>query len=209
MKQYRDSLHNCGLCKNKWINPVNDSGEFQEVESNHSGRLSHVPSQPEVIPSASSMLSRDKRLPSDTWNTLGLQENVFGNQFSTFDSSRNPSQGIHHAWCRTWSTKRDRISSTTNRNRDLLQEMTSKIRAQFQCRCLRFPVQVSTGRLVAKGEEQIWSTVPRPSFARRPSTMNSLLLAEGFKTQVRSCSDFPSEAKLWIKEVEMVDSVDE
>ena len=30
-----------------------------------------------------------------------------------------------------------------------------------------------------------------------------------FKTQASSCSDFPSEAVLWIKEVEMVDSVDE
>ena len=29
------------------------------------------------------------------------------------------------------------------------------------------------------------------------------------KTQASSCSDFPSEAMLWIKEVEMVDSVDE
>ena len=47
---------------------INDSGEYQEVESNHSGRMSHVPSQPEVIPSSSSMLSRDKRLPLDTWN---------------------------------------------------------------------------------------------------------------------------------------------
>ena len=32
------------------------------------------------------MLSRDKRLPLDTWSTSGLQENVFGNQFSAFDS---------------------------------------------------------------------------------------------------------------------------
>ena len=30
-----------------------------------------------------------------------------------------------------------------------------------------------------------------------------------FKTQVSSCSDFPSDAMLWIKEVEMVHSVDE
>ena len=30
-----------------------------------------------------------------------------------------------------------------------------------------------------------------------------------FKNQVTTCSDFPSEAMLWIKEVEMVDSVDE
>ena len=30
-----------------------------------------------------------------------------------------------------------------------------------------------------------------------------------FKTQVTTCSDFPSGAMLWIKEVEMVDSFDE
>ena len=40
------------------------------------------------------MLRHDKRLPLDTWNQSGLQENVFGNQFSTFDSSRNHPQRI-------------------------------------------------------------------------------------------------------------------
>ena len=45
------------------VNSMNDSGEFQEVESNHSGRLSYIPSQFEMIPSSSSMLSRDNRLP--------------------------------------------------------------------------------------------------------------------------------------------------
>ena len=62
------------------MNSMNDSGAFQEVEPNHSGRLSYVPSQPAAIPSSCSMLSRDKRLPLDTWNTSGPQENVFGNQ---------------------------------------------------------------------------------------------------------------------------------
>ena len=59
------------------MNSMNDSGEFQEVESNHSGRLFYVSSQPAPIPSSRSMLSRDKRLPFDTWNASGLQENVF------------------------------------------------------------------------------------------------------------------------------------
>ena len=72
------------------MNSVNDSEEFQEVESNHS-------SQPAAIPSFRSMLSRDKRLPLDTCNVSGPQENVFGNQCSTFDSSRNHCQGIHHS----------------------------------------------------------------------------------------------------------------
>ena len=79
------------------MNSMNDSGEFQEVESNHSGRLCYHPSQPAAIPSSRSMLSREKRLPLDTWNTSGLQENFCGNKFSTVDSSRNPYQRIHHS----------------------------------------------------------------------------------------------------------------
>ena len=47
-----------------------------------------------MIPSSHSLLSRDKRLPLDTWDQYGLQENVFGNPFSTFDSPRNYSQRI-------------------------------------------------------------------------------------------------------------------
>ena len=89
------------------MNSVNESGEFQEVESNNSGRLSYVCSQPAMIPSARSMLSRDKRLPLDTWNASGLQENVFGNQFSTFDSPRDHPQGIHSC-----ATQRERGSVT-------------------------------------------------------------------------------------------------
>ena len=78
------------------MNSMNDSGAFQEVEPNHSGRLSYVPSQPAAIPSFRSMLSRDKRLPLDTWNTSGPQENAFGKQFSTFDLSQKHHQEIRH-----------------------------------------------------------------------------------------------------------------
>ena len=58
----------------------NDLGDFQDVESNYSG-LSHVSSQPVMIPSSRSLISRDKRLPLNTWNQSGLQENVFESQF--------------------------------------------------------------------------------------------------------------------------------
>ena len=54
------------------MNSMNDSREFQEVESTYSGRLSFVSSQLAMIPSSRSMLSRDKRLLLDTWNTSGL-----------------------------------------------------------------------------------------------------------------------------------------
>ena len=57
----------------KQMDSMNDSGEFQEVESNQSGRLSYVSSQLAMIPSSCSTLSRDNRLPLDTWKTWGLQ----------------------------------------------------------------------------------------------------------------------------------------
>ena len=76
------------------MNSMNVSGDFQDVESNYCGRLSHVSSQPAMIPSSRTMLSRDKRLPLDTGNQSGLQKNVLGNQFSTFDSARNLRQRI-------------------------------------------------------------------------------------------------------------------
>ena len=98
---------------------VNDSGDFQDVESNKSGRLSHVSSQFAMIPSSRSLLSRDKRLSFDTWNTSGLQENVFGNLFSTFDSYRN-----HWFPCMLVQGL-------------LSQEMEIELRAQFQCRHLQ------------------------------------------------------------------------
>ena len=59
------------------MNSMNDSGEFQEVESNYSVRLSYVSSQPAITPCSRSMLSREKRLTFDTWNTSGLQEKRF------------------------------------------------------------------------------------------------------------------------------------
>ena len=66
------------------MNSMNDSREFQEVESNHSERLSYVSSQPAMIPSSRSMLSRDKRLPLDNeYNFLRLIH------------TENHHQGIH------------------------------------------------------------------------------------------------------------------
>ena len=80
------------------------------------------------------MLSRDKRLPRATWNTSGLQENVFGNPFSTFDSHRDHHQGSHP--CATAKGTRDQFLKLQGR-RLFSQEMTNKTEAQFQCRHLQ------------------------------------------------------------------------
>ena len=43
------------------MNSLNDSGDFQDCESNFGGTLSHVSSQSAIIPSSRSKLSRDIR----------------------------------------------------------------------------------------------------------------------------------------------------
>ena len=65
-KSRDDSAAHFPIAVNSRTDEFSDSGDFQDVESNSSGRLSHVSSQPVMIPSSRSLLSRDKRLPPDT-----------------------------------------------------------------------------------------------------------------------------------------------
>ena len=53
------------------VNSMNDSRDFQAVESICSAGSSHVPSQPTVVPSLRGMLSRNRSLPPDMRNSLG------------------------------------------------------------------------------------------------------------------------------------------
>ena len=139
LQKLRESLSSQVQESQERMNYLNDSGEFQEVESNCSGNFSHVPSQPARVPSPRSMLSCDKRLP-ETWNPPELQENVFANPRSTLDSLQIPFQRIHPFM---------------------------KPNAAGEA-----PAPISTGKLVARENERIRSTIPMPTFSRRPQTMS-------------------------------------
>ena len=80
------------------VNHLDDSREFQDVESICSGKLSHVPSQPAIVPSLGGMLSRDPSLRPDTWHLLGTSGNVFGSPRAVIDSSSTTYQGMLHSW---------------------------------------------------------------------------------------------------------------
>ena len=76
---------------------------------------------------------------------------------------------------------------------------------------------------MAREDERKGSTFPMPTFARRPTTVNSFVPVDipqrsmvgqlcwkiRFRNQVTTCSDLPSDAMLWIEVVEMVDSMEE
>ena len=143
--------------------------------------------QPAVVPSPRAMSSHDQSPRPDTWNLFGTMGNVFGHPRAAIDSSQTPYQGILHLW--------------------------------NQSATRRIPVQRNAGRPVVKREEQFRGTIPLPSFARRPCKSQTFILINSpstfscwkmsFKTQVSSCSGFPSEAMTSIREVEMVESVDD
>ena len=117
------------------VNSMNDSREFQAVESICSGGLSHVPSQPAVVPSLRQSLRLDIR------NSLATSGNVFDNPSAPVNSV-STSHRVKHPW---------NLDATFGN-----------------------PVQSSTGRPVARSEEQIRDTVPTPRFGdRQPETLSS------------------------------------
>ena len=77
---------------------MNDSREIQDVESICSGKLSHVPSHPAIVPSLCGILSRDQSLRPETWNLLGTSGNVFDSPLAPIDSSSTPFRGMFHSW---------------------------------------------------------------------------------------------------------------
>ena len=192
------------------VNSLNDSGEFQDVESNYSGKVSHVPSQPAVIPSPRSMQSCDKRLPFDTWNLSGPQENVFGHQFSTSDSSRNHYQRIHHSvtpgatgsvpvHCDTGTV----VARDEDLNKGTIPMPTFAGRPSTMSS--KIPVEFPQNSMVGQQRQQISEL----QFDKFPSPQSFMVWKIRFKNQATTCSDFPSEAISWIKEAEMVDSLEE
>ena len=189
-------------------NSMNSSGEFQDIESNYSGRLSHVSSQPEMIPSSQPLLSRDKRLPLDTSNQSGVQENVFWNQFSTFDSPRGYPQRIQSD-----VVQRNEKQALKPQGRLVTQVKTDKIKAQFQCRHLRQGRWQRVLQYRWNCRRTTWSD-SKDSKCRNYNSTGSLIHHHSWcgkqdsKHKVSSGSDFLSEAMFWIKEVETVDSLD-
>ena len=68
-----------------------------------------------------------------------------------------------------------------------------------------FPVDIPLNSMVGQQRQQ----VSELQFEKFPALSTFLCGKIRFKNQVTTCSDFPSEDMLWIKEVEMVDSLDE
>ena len=94
---------------------MNDSGEFQDVESNYSGKISHVPSQPAVVPSPRSMLKPRQTQAFETWNLSETSGKRFWQstsyvRFITDTLSRNSS--LYDSKCYRYDSSAGRYRAT-------------------------------------------------------------------------------------------------
>ena len=189
---------------------MNDSRDFQDAESVRSGN-SHVTSRPVYFPPhpiPEGMLSRSVGMPSrkegppSIWDTHGISGNVFANPVAS--SSAPYSQELN-----PWSSEREEPlhSSTVEKS-----EKQTQVQDQ---RCQSGPSAKSSVSLSGRdslknyGADQQRLQILDLHFDKFPTPATFACWKIKFKTEVCTCSQFPTEAMHWINEVEMVDSVDD
>ena len=189
---------------------MNDSKDCQDAESIRSGN-SHVTSRPVSFPPhpiPEEMLSRSFGVPSrregppSIWDTHGISGNVFANPDA---SSSAPYPQELNQW--NSSIEEPLRSSTVEKS-----ERQTPVQDQ---RCQSGPSAknsvVFSGGESSKnyGADQQRLQSSDLHFDTFPTPATFACWKIRFKTEVCTCSQFPTEALQWIKEVEMVDSVDD
>ena len=191
-------------------NCMSDSKEFQDAESIRSGN-SHVTSRPVSFPPhpiPEGTLSRSFGVPSrregppSIWDTHGISGNVFANQDAS--SSALYPQELNQ---RSSSIEETLHSSTVEKSERQEQDQDQRCRSgQSAKNSVIFSGGDSSKNY---GADQQRLQISDLHFDKFPTPANFACWKIRFKTEVCTCSQFPTEAMQWIKEVEMVDSVDD
>ena len=192
------------------VNCMNDSKDFQDAESVRSGN-SHVTSQPMLFPKhpipegmlrPSFVSPRRKEGPPCIWDTHGISRNVFANPDAS--SSAPYPQELHQL---NSSIEEPLHSSAV--------EKSERPEQNQDLRCQSGPSAkdsvIFSGGDSSKnyGADQQRLQILDLHFDKFPTPATLACWKIRFKTEVCTCSKFPTEAMQWIKEVELVDSVDE
>ena len=191
------------------LNCMNDSKDFQDAESVRSGN-SHVTSLPVSFPPhpiPGGMLRHSFVTPSrregplNIWDTHGFSGNVFADPLA---SSSAPCPQVLHQW----NSSEEPLHSSTV-------EKSERPEQNQDLRCQSGPsaedsVILSGGDSSKNyGADQQRLQILDLHFDEFPTPATFACWKIRFKTEVCTCSQFPTEAMQWIKEVEMVDSVDD
>ena len=135
----------------------------------------------------------------------------YWNQFSTFDSPRDHPQRIQSDDVQINREAipldlqaRGRTSLTSEDGQNYGTIPMPMFATKPLTMSSTIPVDIPQNYVVGQQRQQIWE-----QFDKFPTPSTCSCWKIRFKSQVTTCSDFTSEAMLWIKEVEMVDSLDE
>ena len=192
------------------INCKNDSRDFQGAESVRSGQ-SHVTSQPVFfapVRDPGGMLSRSLGMPSrnngppSIGDTHGISGNVFANPTAS-SSAPSPQES------------NPSISNVSEHTSPHVMSESQTPNTSLDPRCQSGPSARNSfdpgeGRFSKHyGADQQRLQISDPHFDKFPTPATFACWKIRFKTEVCTCSQFPTEAMLWTKEVELVDLVDD
>ena len=190
------------------IKCMNDSRDFQDAESVRSGQ-SHVTSQPVSFPphpDPGGIQSRSLGMPSrkngrpSIWDTHGISGNVFANPTASC-SAPYPQES------KPWSS--DASDHTSQHVMSESQTPDQDLRCQSGPSARNSVIPGEGGFSKNHGADQQRLQISDPHFDKFPTPATFACWKIRFKTEVCTCSQFPAEAMLWIKEMELVDSVDD
>ena len=192
------------------INCMSDSKDFQDAESIRSGN-SHVTSRPVSFPPhpipegmlRHSFVTPSRREgPPSIWDTHGISGNVFVNPGA---SSSAPYPQELHQW--NSSIEEPLHSSTVEKSER--QEEDQDLRCQSGPSVKNSVILSGGDSSKNYGSDQQRLQISDLHFDKFSTPATFACWKIRFKTEVCTCSQFPTEAMQWIKEVEMVDSVDD
>ena len=189
---------------------MSDSRDFKDAESVRSGP-SHVPSQPASFPSyrdPGGLLSRNNHSP-DIWNSQGISGNIFANPRA---SSSSPYPGGFNPWISNVTEGTPvRTSTVWPVTCDERQIPDTVLNPRFQTGpSAGNSFDPKEGRFSKNyGADQQRLQISELHFDKFPTPTTFACWKRRIKIEVCICSQFPTETMLWIKEVEMVESVDD
>ena len=192
------------------VNCMNDWRDFKDAASVRSGH-SHVSSQPVFFPPhlvPGGMRSRSFGMPShndgppDIWDTHGISGNVFVNPMAS-SSAPNPQE------LNPWSSEREEPLHSSTVEKSEKQTQVQDQRCQSGPSAKNSVILSEGDSLKNYGADQQRLQILDLHFDKFPTPATFACWKIIFKTEVCTCSHFPTVAMHWMKEVEMVDSVDD
>ena len=189
---------------------MSDSKDFQDAESVRSGN-SHVTSRPVSFtphPIPEGMLRHSfvspscREGPPSIWDTHGISGNVFVNPDAS--SSAPYLQELHQ-----WNSSIEEPLHLSTVEKSERQEQNQDLRCQSGPSAKDSVILSGGDSSKNYGADQQRLQISDLHFDKLPSPATYACWKIRFKTEVCTCSQFPTEAMQCIKEVEMVDSVDD